>query len=116
MPLLRHFTAFYGTACTILYRKCSITFFDFYAIYVIGLWQKIWIFVTFAKLLRGDIHKTLCNGPTDAPTHYGLGVAESETKPKDWQFEFILDYKQKTSKKSKKYIVIFFIFTIFYIK
>ena len=27
---------------------------------MIGLRQKIVIFVTFAKLLRGDIHKTLC--------------------------------------------------------
>ena len=61
MPLLRNFTAFYGTASSILYRMCSITFFDFYAIHMIGLRQKIVIFVTFAKLLRGDIHKTLCD-------------------------------------------------------
>ena len=27
---------------------------------MIGLRQKILIFVSFAKLLRGDIHKTLC--------------------------------------------------------
>ena len=62
MPLLRNFTAFYGTAPSILYRMCSITFFDFYAIHMIGLRQKIVIFVTFAKLLRGDIHKTLWIG------------------------------------------------------
>ena len=61
MLSLRHFTAFYGTASSILYRKCSITFFDFYAIHMIGLRQKNLIFVTFAKLLRGDIHKTLCS-------------------------------------------------------
>ena len=41
-------------------RICSITFFDFYTIVVTGLCQKIWIFVIFAKLLRGDIHKTMC--------------------------------------------------------
>ena len=63
MSLLRNFTAFYGTVSSILYQKCSITFFDFYAIHMIGLRQKILIFVTFAKLLRGDIHKTLCYIP-----------------------------------------------------
>ena len=42
MPLLRHFTAFYGTAWSILYRKCCITFFDFYAIHVIGFGKKFW--------------------------------------------------------------------------
>ena len=48
-PFLRHFTAFYGSVWTILFRMCSITFFDFYTIYVIGLGQKICTLTKFPK-------------------------------------------------------------------
>ena len=48
-PFLRHFTSFYGAVWTILFRMCSITFFDFYTIYVIGLEQKICTLTKFPK-------------------------------------------------------------------
>ena len=48
-PFLRHFTSFYGSVWTILFQMCSITFFDFYTIYVIGLGQKICTLTKFPK-------------------------------------------------------------------
>ena len=59
-PFLRHFTSFYGSVWTILFRMCSITFFDFYTIYVIGLGQKICTLTKFPKQPRVNIHKSQC--------------------------------------------------------
>ena len=59
-PFLRHFTSFYGSVWTILFRMCSITFFDFYTIYVIGLGQKICTLTKFPKQPGVNIHKSLC--------------------------------------------------------
>ena len=48
-PFFRQFTSFYGSVWAIFFQMCSITFFDFFTIYVIGLGQKICTLTKFPK-------------------------------------------------------------------